>query len=149
MSCDNICHGGEGLGIGVEEVGAEGLTDAEEQLGVNRRLVVDALQGTWGDTNAVGEPFVGVALAAKFIADKVTYVYLHRGAICAACYRFLEYHSNDRRQKRKARNLVSQSAVVDYLSKERPDTRLSASICLCFSWSPLMKVPRFRLGRNK
>ena len=35
LSYDNICHGGEGLGIGVEEVGAEGLADAEEQVGVD------------------------------------------------------------------------------------------------------------------
>ncbi len=68
-------------------------------MGIDGGLVVDALQGTCGYANALGQPLVIMALAAKFIADKVTYVYLHRGAICAACYRFLEYHSNDRRQK--------------------------------------------------
>lgn len=79
LSCDNICHVGEGLGVGLEEVYVKGLADAEEQLGVDRRLVVYALQSARGDTDTVGKPFVGMALVAQFVADKVAYVYLHSG----------------------------------------------------------------------
>lgn len=118
------------MGIGVEEVGAEGLTDTEEQLGVNRRLVVDALQGTWGNTNALGEPFIGVALAAKFIADEIAYVYLHRGAICAACYRFLEYHSNDRRQK--GRRAISSPSLRSWITSPRKDQILACQRASAF-----------------
>lgn len=57
----------------------EGLADAEEQVGVNGGFVIDALQGARGDTDAVGKPLVGAALAAQFVADKVAYVYLHSG----------------------------------------------------------------------
>ena len=83
LSCDNICHGGDGLGVGLEKVGVEGLADAEEQLRVDGRLVVDALQGARTDTDVVGKPLVGVALAAELVADKVAYVYLH--SACCLC----------------------------------------------------------------
>lgn len=69
LSCDNICHGGEGLGVRLEEVAVEGLADAEQQLGVDGRLVVYALQGARSDTDLVGKPFVGVALATEFVSD--------------------------------------------------------------------------------
>lgn len=65
------------MGVRLEEVAVEGLADAEQQLGVDGRLVVYALQGARSDTDSVGKPLVGVALAAEFIADKVAYVYLH------------------------------------------------------------------------
>ncbi len=81
LSCDNICHGGEGLRIRGKEIGVKGLADAEEQVGVDGGLVVDALKGARTDTDLVGKPFVGVALAAQLVADKVAYVYLHV-AIC-------------------------------------------------------------------
>lgn len=81
LSCDNICHGGEGLGVGLEKVGVESPADAEEQLGVDGGLVVETLQGARGDSDAVGKPLVGVALATQLVSDKVAYVYLHV-AIC-------------------------------------------------------------------
>lgn len=84
LSCDNICHGGEGLGVRLEEVGVEGLADAEEQLGVDGGLVVEALQGARADADALGKPFVGMALAAQFVANKVAYVYLHIAICCYA-----------------------------------------------------------------
>lgn len=157
LSCDNICHGGEGLGVGLEEVGEEGLADAEQQLGVDGRLVVNALQGTRTDTDTVGEPLVGVTLSTEFVADKVAYVYLHI-AIC--CYADGDVRSprpatdslskfRRPQTKRKASNLVSQSAVVEYLSKERPKYSPIGEHLPLSSFEPLMKVPRFRLGRNK
>lgn len=126
LSCDNICHGGEGLGIRLEEVNVESLADAEEQLGVDGGFIVNALQGARTDTNSVGKPLVGVALAAEFIADKVAYVYLHiatclvrRRPACKGSgfaggtpayhnvgYRFLE-HFPTTTEKKKASNLVS------------------------------------------
>ena len=63
LSCDNICHRRKDFSVRLKEIGAESLADAEEQLCVDRGFVVDALQGAWGDTNAVGKPLVGVALA--------------------------------------------------------------------------------------
>ena len=69
------------MGIREKEVGVESLADAQEQLGIDGGLVEEALQGAWTDADALGEPFVGVALAAQLVADKVAYVYLHV-AIC-------------------------------------------------------------------
>lgn len=69
LSCDNICHDGEGLGIGVEKVDAEGLADAEEQVSVDGGLIVDALQSTRGDTDLVGKPLVSVTLSTEFVSD--------------------------------------------------------------------------------
>lgn len=71
----------ESLGIRQKEVGVEGLADAEEEMGVNGGFVVNTLQSARSDTDAVSKPFVGMALAAEFVADKVAYVYLHI-AIC-------------------------------------------------------------------
>lgn len=79
LSYDNICHGGEGLRIREKEVDVEGQADAEEKLGIDGRLIVYALQSARSDTDAVGKPFVGVALAAQLVADKVAYMYLHSG----------------------------------------------------------------------
>lgn len=157
LSCDNICHGGEGLGVRLEEVAVEGLADAQEQLGIDGGLVEEALQGAWTDADALGEPFVGVALMTQFVADKVAYVYLHI-AIC--CYADGDVRSprpatdslskfRRPQTKRKASNLVSQSAVVEYLSKERPKYSPIGEHLPLSSFEPLMKVPRFRLGRNK
>lgn len=109
----------------------EGWADAEEQVGVNGGFVIETLQGASCNTNTVSEPFVGMALAAKFIADKVAYVYLHSGRL------FVQPATDSlsifRRPQIKKEGEQSrlQCAVVEYLSKERPNTRLSASICLC------------------
>ena len=81
LSCDNICHGGEDLGIGLEEVGVESLADTEKELGVDGGLVVDALQGACGYADALGKPLIGAALPTQLVADDVAYMYLH-SAIC-------------------------------------------------------------------
>lgn len=94
-----------------KEVAVEGLADAEQQLGVDGRLVVYALQGARGDSDLVGEPFVGVTLSTEFVADKVAYVYLHIAICC--------YADGDVRSPRPA---------TDSLSKfRRPQTKRKAS----------------------
>ena len=65
------------MGIREKEVGAEGLADAEEQLGVDGGLVVEALQGARADADALGKPFVGMALSSQFFTNKRTYMYCH------------------------------------------------------------------------
>lgn len=65
------------MGIREKEVGVESLADAQEHVGVDGGLVVETLQGARGDSDLVGEPFVGVTLSTEFVADKVAYVYLH------------------------------------------------------------------------
>ena len=129
LSCDNICHGGEGLGIRQKEVGVEGLADAEEQVGVDGGPVIEALQGARGDTDVVGKPFIGVALAAQLVADKVAYVYLHNGCYLCAWLPNPHKHSDDRRQKKKASNLVSCLRSWKLPFVDRQNARLSASIC--------------------
>ena len=71
------------MGIREKEVGVESWVDAQEQLGIDGGLVEEALQGAWTDADALGEPFVGVALMTQFVANKVAYVYLHSG--CCLC----------------------------------------------------------------
>ncbi len=105
MSCDNICHGGKQSDVRLEKVGAEGLADAEQLLCVNGGLVVDALQGARADADAVGKPLVIMALPPQFLADKMSYMYLHGVAICAICYRLLGYYPTTT-DKKKASNLV-------------------------------------------
>lgn len=77
--------GGERVGVVAEQVDAEGAADGEELLGVDAGFVEEFLEGARGDADAVGEPLVGVALAAQLVADKVAYMYLlHRGCyLCA------------------------------------------------------------------
>ena len=100
--------GGECVGVEAEQVDAEGAADGEELLGVDGGFVEEFLEGARGDANAVGEPLVGVARAAQFVADKVSYVYLHE-AICfcrrqPACVpRWLPNpYTDDRKKRRRA-----------------------------------------------
>lgn len=109
--------GGECIGVVAEQVDAEGTADGEELLGVDAGFVEEFLEGARGDADAVGEPLVGVALAAQLVADKVSYVYLHE-AICfchrqSACVpRWLQNpYTDDRRQKEGEQSRL-QSAVV-------------------------------------
>ena len=90
------------------------FADAEQLLGVDGGFVVQPLEGAAVDVQLVGEPSVGVALTAEFVADKVAYVYLHI-AICffgfagvhggtplrLACYRFLIYIPTTADKKRR------------------------------------------------
>ena len=84
LSCDNICHGGNEFRVGSEKVGAEGKADTEQQLGIDGGAVVDALQRAGRNTDAVGQPFIVVALPPHFLANQVAYMYLHDGCyLCA------------------------------------------------------------------
>lgn len=56
--------GGECVGVVAEQVDTEGSADGEELLGVDAGLVEEFLECARGDADAVGEPLVGVALAA-------------------------------------------------------------------------------------
>ena len=104
--------GGERVGVVAEQVDAEGAADCEELLRVDAGFVEEFLEGAGGDADAVGEPLVGVALAAQFVADKVSYVYLHE-AICfcrrqAACVpRWLPNPYKLRRPQTKRRRAIS------------------------------------------
>lgn len=71
--------GGKNIGIDLKEVGTKGATDVEKEMGVEGGLVEYLLEVARGDANLLGEPGVGVALAAELVADKVAYVYLHSG----------------------------------------------------------------------
>lgn len=128
----------ERVGVVAEQVDAEGAADGEELLGVNAGFVEEFLEGARGDADAVGEPLVGVALAAQLVADKVSYVYLHV-AVCfcrrqAACVpRWLPNpYTDDRRQKEGEQSRL-QSAVVGSTFKDRRNARLPASICMLSS----------------
>ena len=97
--------GSECVGVVAEQVDAEGAADGEELLGVDRGFVEELLQGARGEVDAVGEPLVGVARAAQFVADKVADVdLLHGGCRCCAGYRSYTPTTAD---KKKASNLVS------------------------------------------
>ena len=126
--------GGECVGVVAEQVDAEGAADGEELLGVDGGFVEEFLEGARGDADAVGEPLVGVALAAQLVADKVSYVYLHE-AICfcrrqAACVpRWLPNPCTDDRRQKEGEQSRLQSAVVGITFKDRQNARLLASIC--------------------
>lgn len=96
----------ERLGIAGEKVDPKGTADNKELLGVDGGFVEEFLEGAGGDVDLVGEPLVGVARAAEFVADDVADVYLHRGCYCALA---TESFDKPRRSqtKKKASNLVS------------------------------------------
>ena len=139
LPCGNIRHTSKLLGIVFKQVYFEYFADTEQLLGVDGGLVVQPLESAAVDVQLVGEPLVGVALAAQFVSDKVAYVYLHV-AICF-CGRTRGYaptvsvlpnpqkHSDDRRQKKKASNLVSCLRSWKLPFVDRQNARLSASIC--------------------
>ena len=76
---------GEEVGVETEEVGVENGADGDELLCVDGLLVEDFLQGTWGDADLLGKPGVGLALAAKFIADGGSDMYLHGRRVFRGC----------------------------------------------------------------
>lgn len=108
VRCGHVARLGmcvECVGVVAEQVDAEGAADGEELLGVDAGLVEEFLEGAGGDADAVGEPLVGVARAAQFVADKVADVdLLHGGCRCCAGYRSYTPTTAD---KKKASNLVS------------------------------------------
>ena len=105
LSCNNICRGVEPFCVGLEEVCVKGFADVEQQLGIEGGFVEDALHRAGGDVDLLGEPLVGVALAAQFVVDNVTYVYLHSG--CCLCDATDSLYTFRRPQtKKKASNLV-------------------------------------------
>ena len=106
LSGVNIWRGGEEERIGLKEVGVEDSADGEELLGVDRGAVEQALEGALGDADALHKPFVGVALAAEFVADKVAYMYLHGVCHCALGYQ-IPLCTRRPQTKKKASNLVS------------------------------------------
>ena len=101
LSCDNICRGVEPFCVGLEEVCVKGFADVEQQLGVEGGFVEDALHRAGGDGDLLGEPLVGVALAAQLIADDVADVYLHSGCCLGDVLPIPCIHSDDHRQKRR------------------------------------------------
>ena len=90
-----------------KEVFPKYSANAEELLRVDGRLVVQTLKSASVNVELVGEPLVGVPLAAEFAADKVAYVYLHSGCCLRAWLPIPYMHSDNHRQKKKASNLVS------------------------------------------
>ena len=97
--------GGECVGVVAEQVDAEGTADGEELLGVDAGFVEEFLEGARGDADAVGEPLVGVARAAQFVADKVADVdLLHGGCRCCAGYRI---HIPTTAEKKRRRAISS------------------------------------------
>lgn len=95
---------GERVGVMAEQVDAEGAADGEELLGVDAGFVEEFLEGARGDADAVGEPLVGVALAAQLVADKVSYVNLHSGCFMCA---WLPNPYKLRRPQTKRRRAIS------------------------------------------
>ena len=85
----------------MEKVGAEGLADAEQLLCVNGGLVVDALQGARADADTVGKPLVIMALPPQFLADKMSYMYLHGDCYLCNMLPAPWILSDDHRQKRR------------------------------------------------
>lgn len=63
----------------MEEVGAEGAANDKKELGIDGGTIEKTLKGALGDTYALHQPGISMALAAEFVADKVTYMYLHSG----------------------------------------------------------------------
>jgi hypothetical protein len=118
LSCDNICRGVEPFCVGLEEVCVKGFADVEQQLGVEGGFVEDALHRAGGDVDLLGEPLVGVALAAQLIADDVADVYLHSGCCLGDVLPIPCTHSDGHRQKEGEQSRLL-TAVVEYLSKER------------------------------
>ena len=49
----------------------------QQVLCIYWRFVEEFLQGARRNANPLGQPCVGVALAAELVADKIAYVYLH------------------------------------------------------------------------
>lgn len=103
----NICYIKKGLGIVGKKVFVEYFAYAQQEVCVDGRLVEEALHGAALYAQLVGEPLVGVARAAQFVADEVAYVYLHSGCCLRAWLPIPYMHSDDHRQKKKASNLVS------------------------------------------
>lgn len=76
---------GETVGVKAEEVGPEGMTDGGELFCVDGGFVEYFLQRAGGDANLLGKPGVGLALAAKFIADGGSDMYLHGRRVFRGC----------------------------------------------------------------
>ncbi len=110
LSRVNICHGR----VHAKEVCMKCIADTEEQLGVNGGLVVDALEGAGRGADLLGEPLIGITLAAELVAEKVAYVYLH-DTICFyhVGYRFFIYTPTtaDKKEGEQSRLLT---AAVGY-----------------------------------
>ena len=64
----------------------------QQVLCIYGRFVEEFLQGAWRNAYLLGQPSVGVALAAELVADKVAYVYLHnvRGFCSATINHFTD-----------------------------------------------------------
>lgn len=103
----NICYIKKGLGVVGEKVFVEYFADAQQEVGVDGRLVEEALHGAALYAQLVGEPLVGVARAAQFVADEVAYVYLHSGCCLCAWLPIPLFAFRRPQTKKKASNLVS------------------------------------------
>lgn len=132
----NICYIEEGLGVVGEKVFVEYFAYAQQEVGVDGRLVEEALHGAALYAQLVGEPLVGVARAAQFVADEVAYVYLHSGCCLRVGYRSPYLLSDDHRQKRRRAISSPMCGRRKNLFKERQNTRLSASTCFLLSLKP-------------
>ena len=74
----------QSFGIMLEEVCSEYTTNTKQLLCVQGWPVEKPLQSAFGHTDTVHKPFVGVSLAAEFVADKVANVYLHCSCLFVA-----------------------------------------------------------------
>lgn len=103
----NICYIEEGLGVVGEKVFVEYFAYAQQEVCVDGRLVEETLHGAALYAQLVGEPLVGVARAAQFVADEVAYVYLHSGCCLRAWLPIPLLAFRRPQTKKKASNLVS------------------------------------------
>ena len=88
------------------------MADNEQLMRVERGFVEQFLQGSRRDAYTLGQPCVGIALVAQFVADNVAYVYLHSGCYLRAWLPNPHKYSDGRRQKKEGEQSRLHLAVV-------------------------------------
>lgn len=145
----NICHISKLFGIVYKQVYSKYFADTEELLGVDGRFVVEPLEGAAVNVQLVGEPLVGAALTAQLVADKMAYVYLHSDCCLCAWLPIPYTNSDDRRQKKKASNLVSTLRPSKNTLGNRQNARFSRAFAHLSFPNDLLKFSTFQCGRDK